>query len=69
MKSKEVRELSPAEIEKKLRDTREELLQLRLRKTSGQLETPHLLRKLRKDIARMETILAQKNTTTAKAVA
>jgi large subunit ribosomal protein L29 len=67
MKAKEVRELSPAEIEKKLRDTREELLQLRLRKKSGQVESPHLLRQLRKDIARMETILSQKNTSLATA--
>jgi large subunit ribosomal protein L29 len=65
MTSKEIRELSPAEITTKLRDTREQLLQLRLRKNAGQVEKPHLLREYRKDIARLETILKQKKTTQA----
>ena len=57
--------LSPAEITTKLRETREQLLQLRLRKNTGQVEKPHLLRAYRKDIARLETILKQKKTTQA----
>jgi large subunit ribosomal protein L29 len=61
MTSKEIRELAPAEITTKLRETREQLLQLRLRKNTGQVEKPHLLREYRKDIARLETILKQKN--------
>jgi len=61
MKSKEVRELSVAEIEKKIRDSRAELVQLRLRKQTGQVETPHLLREIRRDLARMQTILKEKN--------
>jgi large subunit ribosomal protein L29 len=65
MTSKEIRELAPAEITTKLRETREQLLQLRLRKNSGQVEKPHLLREYRKDIARLETILKQKKTTKA----
>jgi large subunit ribosomal protein L29 len=60
MTSKEIRELSPAEIQTKLRDTRNELLQLRLRKHTGQVDKPHMIRVLRKDIARFETILTQK---------
>lgn len=63
MTSKEIRELAPAEITTKLRETREQLLQLRLRKNTGQVEKPHLLRSYRKDIARLETILKQKKTT------
>jgi len=62
MTSKEIRDLAPAEITTKLRETREKLLQLRLRKHTGQVEKPHLLREYRKDIARLETILKQKNT-------
>jgi len=62
MTSKEIRELAPAEITTQLRDTREKLLQLRLRKHTGQVEKPHLLREYRKDIARLETILKQKKT-------
>ena len=65
MTSKEIRELAPAEITTKLRETRDQLLQLRLRKNTGQVEKPHLLREYRKDIARLETILAQKKTTQA----
>jgi large subunit ribosomal protein L29 len=60
MTAKEIRELAPTEITTKLRETREKLLQLRLRKHTGQVEKPHLLREYRKDIARLETILQQK---------
>jgi large subunit ribosomal protein L29 len=67
MTSKEIRELSPAEIDTKLRDTREQLLQLRLRKQTGQVEKTHELRTLRKDIARLETIATEKKRSAAKA--
>ena len=60
MTSKEIRELSPAEITTKLRETREELLQLRLRKQTGQVEKTDKLRTLRKDVARLLTIENQK---------
>jgi large subunit ribosomal protein L29 len=60
MTAKEIRELSVAEIGTKLNELRAELLQLRLRKGSGQLEKPHLLRALRKDIARLLTIQTAK---------
>jgi large subunit ribosomal protein L29 len=56
MTAKEIRELSAAEIGTKLRELRSELLQLRLKKSSGQLEKPHTLRALRKDIARVLTV-------------
>jgi large subunit ribosomal protein L29 len=65
MKPQEIRELSPTEIETKLRETRDALVQLRLRKHTGQVEKTHELRALRKDIARFETILTQKNTAVA----
>jgi large subunit ribosomal protein L29 len=55
MTSKEIRELSATEIDSKLRETREQLLQLKLRKQTGQVEKTHELRTLRKDIARLET--------------
>jgi large subunit ribosomal protein L29 len=56
--AKQIRELSPKEIGKKLRDVRHELLELRLKKKTGQLEKSHLLKDLRRDIARLETILS-----------
>jgi large subunit ribosomal protein L29 len=67
MTSKDIRDLSPAEIGKKLRETREQLLQLKLRKQTGQVEKTHELRTLRKDIARLETIANQKKATAKKA--
>lgn len=60
MTAKEIRDLAPAEIDTKIRDTREQLLQLRMRRQTGQVEKTHELRTLRKDIARMETVLRQK---------
>jgi large subunit ribosomal protein L29 len=60
MTPKEIRDLSPAEIATKIRETREQLLQLKLRKQTGQVEKTHELRTLRKDIARLETINNQK---------
>tara|TARA_B100001123_G_scaffold448690_1_gene610895 strand:+ start:824 stop:1024 length:201 start_codon:yes stop_codon:yes gene_type:complete len=60
MNAKEIRDLSEQEIEKHMRDSRQELLNLRLRKQSGQMETPSELRALRRDIARMETILKER---------
>ncbi|HXA14049.1 MAG TPA: 50S ribosomal protein L29 [Opitutaceae bacterium] len=61
MNTKEIRDLAPAEIETKLRATRDELLMLRLKKNTGQIEKPHVLRVLRKDIARLQTILREKS--------
>jgi len=65
MTSKEIREFSTGEIETKLRETREQLIQLRLRKNTGQIEKPHMLRVYRKDIARLETALNAKKSTAA----
>ena len=61
MKSKEIRALSPVEITTKIRETRDALLQQRVRKQTGQVEKTHELRVLRKDIARLETLLREKN--------
>lgn len=69
MTSKEIRELSPGEITTKLRETREQLLQLKLRKQTGQVEKTHELRTLRKDVARLETIANQKKSQAATAAA
>jgi len=67
MTAKEINELSLSEITTKLRETRELLLQLRLRKQTGQVEKPHLLRSYRKDIARLETVLTAKKKTSVVA--
>lgn len=57
MKAKEIRALSANEIKNKLADTREELMKLRFQQVTGQLTDTSRLRALRRDIARMETIL------------
>ena len=69
MKPKEIHELSMTELEKKIRETREELLNLRLRKQTGQVEKTNELQSLRRDIARMETIHGQKKRTEAATAA
>lgn len=60
MKSKGIRELSAEEVAKKLREMREELLNLNIRKGTGQVENTGRIRELRRDIARFETIKTQK---------
>lgn len=60
MKSKDIRELSVEELDKKLREMREELLNLNIRKRTGQVENTGRIRVLRRDIARFETIKSQK---------
>ncbi len=56
-KISELRELKPGEIETKLADRREELMKLRFQQVTGQLTDTSRLRILRREIARMQTIL------------
>lgn len=60
MSTKEIREMSEAEIEKEIRDTRNSHLDLRMRKQTGQVEHPHEFKEMRRKIARLETILKEK---------
>ena len=69
MNDKEIRDLSVAEFDTKLRESRDQLLQLRLRKQTGQVEKTHEMRVLRKSIARLETIKREKAKVPAKASA
>lgn len=57
-----IRENSAEELSKKLRDNREELLNLRLRSQSGQVQNPARIRTLRRENARIKTVLAEKST-------
>jgi large subunit ribosomal protein L29 len=61
MKMKEITELSTDELLTKRRDLRQERLHLRLQQQSGQLEQPSRLRLLRRDIARIETVLSERD--------
>ena len=56
----EITELSNDELLTKRRDLRHERLHLRLQQQSGQLEQPSRLRLLRRDIARIQTELSQR---------
>jgi large subunit ribosomal protein L29 len=61
MKIKEIIEMSTDELLTKRRDLRQERLHLRLQQQSGQLEQPSRLRLLRRDVARIETILSRRS--------
>ena len=60
MKPSEIRDLAPDEIREKLRQSRQELLSLRVQATVGQLPNVRRIRTVRRDVARLETILRQK---------
>ena len=62
MKFKEIKEMGAEELLTKKRDLRQESLHLRLQQQSGQLEQPSRLRLLRREVARVETVLAQRAT-------
>lgn len=57
MNADEVRKMAAEEIRNKLADTRDELMKLRFQQVTGQLTDFTRLRRLRRDVARMETIL------------
>ncbi|MCL6562246.1 MAG: 50S ribosomal protein L29 [Firmicutes bacterium] len=60
MKAKELRELTDQELQAKLRDLKEELFKLRFQLATAALENPMRIRQVRKDIARVHTILHER---------
>jgi large subunit ribosomal protein L29 len=62
MQATEVRELNDRELEERIAELQEERFRLRLRAATQPLEQPHRLRELRKDIARMKTVLHERQT-------
>ena len=67
MKPKEIREMTDAEAQAKLRDLHQEMFNLRLQQQTARLERPSRLRDVRKDIARIETILNERRLPAASA--
>ena len=65
MKIKEISDLTPEELQVRKRELKEEIFHLRVQQQSGQLEKPSQLRTLRREIARLETVLTQKQTAAA----
>jgi large subunit ribosomal protein L29 len=60
MKVKEIRERSDNELQKQLGDLEEQLFKLRFQKSTGQIENPQKIREVRKDIARVLTVINQR---------
>ncbi len=60
MRAGELRELTPAELQSRLEELRKEQFGYRMQKATGQLGQPHLAVAVRKDIARIKTVLAEK---------
>lgn len=61
MKASELRDSTLEELQDKERDLAEQLFALRLQKVTGQLEKPHRVRQVRKDLARVLTVLREKS--------
>lgn len=60
MKVKEIRGLSEVELEQKLVDLKDELFNLRFRSVTGQLDNPMRIKEVRKSIARIKTVLRER---------
>ena len=60
MKINDLRKLSDKELSDKIIETKRTLFDLRLKQSTGNLEKPSTLRELRKDVAKMKTILKER---------
>ena len=61
MKATELREMSATDLEKKLAELKDELFKLRFQHTINQLDNPHKIADVKKDIARVMTVISEKN--------
>jgi large subunit ribosomal protein L29 len=60
MKAAELRELGPDELGTRERDLTDQMFRLRIQKSMGQLEAPNKMRIVRRDLARIKTVIRQK---------
>jgi large subunit ribosomal protein L29 len=60
MKASEIREQSVDELRKALSDLEEQLFKLRFQRSTGQIEDPTKIRRVRKDIARVLTVMNER---------
>ena len=60
MKAGDIRDLTTDEIKTRISEAQEELFRLRFRSATQQIENPSLIQSLRRDVARMRTILRQR---------
>ena len=63
MKATEIRELTVDELRARVKDLDDQIFRLRIQKSMGQLEAPGKVRDVRRDLARIKTILREKETT------
>ena len=66
MKATELREMTDVELNKQLKDLKAELFNLRFQHAINQLDNPIRIEAVKKDIARVMTVLAEKNAKNAK---
>ena len=59
MTAKELRDLTPSELEAKLKDLKQELFNLRFQLAINQLDNPMRIKAVKKDIARVQTVMRQ----------
>ena len=67
MKAKDIRDLSNDELQKKVADLKVELFNLRFRSATGQLENPSSIKDVKKDMARVKTIIRERELKQAQA--
>ena len=60
MKINELRKLTNEDLNKNITESKKELLDLRIKQSTGSLEKPSKIHELRKDVARMKTILRER---------
>lgn len=60
MKANEIRNLTDTELEQKVKDFKAELFNLRFQLATGQLDNPMRIREVRKNIARLKTIMRER---------
>jgi large subunit ribosomal protein L29 len=68
MKAKEIRQMSEQELNTKLMDLKSELFNLRFQLATGQLDNPMRISSVRKDIARVKTIVREREISVRKEV-
>ena len=61
MTATELRKMSASDLEKKLAELKDELFKLRFQHTINQLDNPHKIADVKKDIARVMTVISEKN--------
>jgi large subunit ribosomal protein L29 len=66
MKIMEIREIPEIELRKRIKDEEENLVHLKFQKATSQLESPIKIRTVRRDIAKMKTVLREKELVAAK---